>query len=88
MHVLQNAKLVIRRRNAQIIFHLRVPNFGQVGHARRAVNHFLLQLEAQHNVQAVRQLVGFDTDERWRHFVDGAVKRFKIGLRQLREGGL
>ena len=74
MHVLQAAVAIVGRLDAEIGAHARAPRFGQVLHRELAFQHFQLEIEAQHDVQIVGDLVGVGADQRPRDLVDGAVE--------------
>ena len=74
MHVLQNAARVRLRRRPEQLRHLRVPRARQVIHRQGAVEQRLLQLEPQHDVHAVRELIRVDADVTGFGFVHEAVQ--------------
>ena len=89
MDILQHAVGVVGHLDAQVLAHAGVPGLGQVGEAQLAFHDFLLQLEAQDDVQVVGGLVGLHADERRLDLVDGAVEALRIDPGELLgEGGL
>lgn len=59
MDVLQTALALAGGPQAQQLHHAPVPFPGQVGHGQSPLQQGQLQLEAQHDVQAVAQFIGF-----------------------------
>jgi hypothetical protein len=55
--VLQNAERVVLGNDIQILIHLRVPRFGEVGDGESVLEEIHLQLESQENVKVVGELV-------------------------------
>mmetsp|Transcript_13297 Transcript_13297/g.46002 ORF Transcript_13297/g.46002 Transcript_13297/m.46002 type:complete len:225 (-) Transcript_13297:1089-1763(-) len=63
VHVLQHAEGVVGRHDAEELLHLRLPRRGEVPHGEVAGEQRALELEAQHDVHGVRELVRVDPDE-------------------------
>ena len=63
VHVLEHAACVVGHLDAQELLHARVPRLRQVGEGELARHQLLLQLEAEDDVQRVRDLVGIDPDQ-------------------------
>ena len=74
MHVLENALGIPPRNDVQVAPHLLTPDVRQLLHARSAFHQVLLDLEPQHDVEVIRQLVSFDADQRWFHPVDRGIE--------------
>ena len=72
--VLQNAVLVVRHVDAEVLLVKSVPFARQVVYLEFAVHHALFQLIAHHDVQAVGDLVGLGADERGLGLVDSTVE--------------
>ena len=83
MAVLQNAVLIVRHINAEILLVKAVPLAWQVVYLELAVHHTLFQLVAHHDVQAVGDLVGLGADERRLGLIDGAVEFLRRVARKL-----
>mmetsp|Transcript_14610 Transcript_14610/g.35302 ORF Transcript_14610/g.35302 Transcript_14610/m.35302 type:complete len:209 (+) Transcript_14610:75-701(+) len=87
VHVLQHAQLVGLRHHPKQLLHLVLPQLRQVRHLRRAPEDGALDLEPQHHVHAVRQLVGVHADEPGARLVDEAVQvvgaHRVLGVREL-----
>ena len=89
VHVLQHAVAVIRCAQAQGRQVAVVPGFGQVFHFQVAFQQQQLQLEADHHVQVIGQLVGIRADQRALYLVDRPVEGIQRHAAQLsREGRL
>ena len=74
MAVLQNAVLVVRHVDAEVLLVKSVPFARQVVYLEFAVHHALFQLIAHHDVQAVGDLVGLGADERGLGLVDSTIE--------------
>ena len=74
VNVLQHALGVIRRGDAQVVFHPGVPDFRQVRHLDGAFHQADLDLQAEHDVQVVGGFIGFHPDQAGLHLVDAAVE--------------
>ena len=74
MDVLQHALDDIRRLDPQVLAELRVERLGEVGRCHRACEHLPLQLEAQDDVERVRDLVGVNADHTRRDTVERAME--------------
>ncbi len=80
MHVLQTAEGIRRRAHPQVGLHARVPCIGEIGHREVTFEHPRFQIEAQHHVEVVRDLIGLDANQRATYAVDGAMKRLDRDL--------
>ena len=65
--VLQHALGVGRRPDTEVDFEALVPCVAEIGDCQRALHHRAFQIESQHHVQVVGDLVGLDANERRRH---------------------
>ena len=74
VHILQAAVAIVRRLDAEVGLEARAPGFGQVLHLEPPLQQIELQIEAQHDVQVVRHLVGVGADQRALDLVDGAIE--------------
>jgi hypothetical protein len=63
MNVLQAAFGVVRGLDAQQLLHALVPLLRQLLHRHVLLKQRELQLKAQHDVQAIAQLIGFYADQ-------------------------
>src|SRR4051812_47203836 len=70
MNVLQAAVRIVGGRQIEEGAELLVPRARGVGGLQIAADEGLLKLEAQDDVQVVRRLIGFDSNERTTHGVD------------------
>src|SRR2546426_1023707 len=64
------AARVVRRRQAEVLLHLRVEELRHVGDGEPVVDQLLLELEAQDDVEVIGDLVRIDADQRRLHAVD------------------
>ena len=64
MDVLEAAVGDVRHLDSEVLGHLRVPGFGDIGGGEPAARRLLLQFEAEDDVEVVGDLVGVDTDQR------------------------
>ena len=78
VYVLQHALGIVGRDDAQIGFHLCVPRLGQLRQFHFPLQHVVLDLEAQENVQVVGHLVGFDADHARLDFVNCSIERLQV----------
>ena len=78
VNVLEDPVGVVGDVEPEIVLDPSVPCLRQVGHGEPILDQLLLKLEAQHDVQPVRRLVGLDPDERRLDVVDRAVQRVGI----------
>ena len=86
--VLQAALEVAVGRDAKVFLGKSVPDGRDLGGRHRPVDHLLFDLEPQHYMEVVGDLVGFDPDERGRDHVDGLVPVLQGDLAKGREGPL
>src|SRR5450830_2003416 len=70
MDVLEDAVRVIGNLNAKILFYLGIPEAREVGHFHFPVDQSFLDLETEHHVQIVRDLVRLGSYKRWFGDVD------------------
>ena len=59
---------------AEVGAHSFAPGFGQILDPQPALQHLQLQVEAQHDMEIVRHLIGFGADEGPFDLVDGAIE--------------
>jgi hypothetical protein len=88
MDVLEYPFRIGFRRDPQILLHLSIPQGGQIFRLNLALDQVLFDLETQHDVEIIGQLVGFHADERRLHTVDRSVKSIDIHGAQLILEGL
>ena len=62
--VLQRAHLVVGHLEAEVGLDASAPRLGQIPHPELALEHLVLQLEAEQHVHVVGDLVRLDTDQR------------------------
>lgn len=63
VHVLQTAVAIVGRYDAEIGLHGGAPSLGQIFHAQSAFEQLELEVEAQHDVQIVGDLIGIGADQ-------------------------
>ena len=63
VHVLQHTLSVVGDIDAEVFVHARVPRFGQFGDREPVLDQVLLELEAEDDVEVVRELVRVDADQ-------------------------
>ena len=83
MHVLQAAITIVWRHKAERCRHLSTPGLGKIFHAQAAIKQLQLQVEAQHNMKIVGDLVGIASDQGPVDFVDGAIEGFKPNVPEM-----
>ena len=69
MYVLQTAVAIVGWRDAKVGLHCRTPSLRQVLHAKLALEQSKLEIEAQHDVQIVGDLVRVGANKRSRHLL-------------------
>ncbi len=82
MHILEAAQAVIGHFQTHVLLEDLVPGCGDVAHGQIAADDRLLDLEAQHDVQVVGDLVCFHPDERWADGIDRKVKVLQRNIPQ------
>jgi len=83
MYVLQAAVTIVWRHKAERSRHLSTPGLRKVFGPQTAVKQLQLQVEAQHNMKVVRDLVGIDSDQGPVDFVDSAIEGFNANVPEL-----
>src|SRR6266581_6259961 len=83
MGVLQNALRVVRHLDTEVLVHLLVPHSRHVANWDAAVDDLLLELEAQDDVYAIRDLVGLDADQRGLDAVDAGDEAVELDIPEL-----
>jgi hypothetical protein len=63
MDVLQAALDVVGRADVEALLEIGVPRLGQIRHRQCALENFLLQLIAQHDVHGIGELVRIHADQ-------------------------
>ena len=74
VNVLQAAVDVVGRANVQALLEIGVPRLRQIRHRQRALEHFLLEVVAQHDVHRISELIGIHADEAALHANEMAVQ--------------
>src|SRR5437868_359151 len=83
MNVLQDAVDDVLRLDAEVVAELRVEGLGQVGGRDGAREQLPLELEANDDVERVRDLVGLDADRARRNLVERAMELFERDIAEL-----
>ena len=63
MYVLQHPISIVGRPDTEVAFHTVIPSRGEIGDTEISLEEFELELEAEHDMKVVRQLIGIDTNE-------------------------
>src|SRR5205807_929052 len=88
VHVLEDAARVVGDLDVEVVVHACVPGAWEVLHREAALDQLLLELEADDDVQVVRDLVRVDADQRRAHPVHGAVEGLLVHRPELGGEGL
>ena len=83
VYVLQYSQRVVGREDTQVLLHFGVPELWKIGELYLALQYQVFDLEAQHDVEVVGYLVGFDADEGGLDAVDGLIEGFDANPFQL-----
>src|SRR5262249_12038871 len=87
MNILQATVTIVRRAHAKVGAIARLPRLRQIFDGEAPLEQLDLEIEPQHDVQIVSQLVGIGSYQRARNLVDGAMEGFDRHVRERgREG--
>src|SRR5258707_521635 len=74
VNVLQTASFIVRDGDTQPRCVVFVPPAGDIGYGKAAFDELLFQFVSDHDMEMIRDLVGFSADQGGLYFIDGLVE--------------